>query len=92
MILINYANIPAAIALLFLLSLLYDRYVVERIETRDPPLGVTAWLVVGGVGYTLFVAGLVIGFEPVLVVLLLFSPAGIPMILGSYRRNAARAG
>ena len=32
---INYANIPGAIALLLLLSFVYDRYVVERIETRN---------------------------------------------------------
>lgn len=90
--LINYANIPGAIALLFLCSLVYDRYVVERIETRDPPVGVTAWEVVGGVGYTVFVAGMVVGFGVALIVLLLFAPAGIPMILGSHYRHLARVG
>lgn len=91
MIEINYANIPGAVALLFILSSLYDRYVVERIETRDPPVGVTAFEVVGGVGYTLVVAGLVLGFEAVLVTLFLFVAAGIPMILGSDARHTARA-
>lgn len=89
---INYANIPGAIALLFLLSLLYDRYVVERIETSDPPVGVTAWEVVGGVGYTLFVAGMVLGLEAVMVLRALFTASGIPMILGSDARHTARAG
>lgn len=92
MIPINYANIPGAIALLFLCSLVYDRYVVERIETRDPPVGVTAWEVVGGVGYTMFVAGMVVGFDVALIVLLLFAPSGIPMILGSHYRHLARTG
>ncbi len=89
---INYGNIPGAIALLFLLSFLYDRYVVERIETSDPPVGVTAWEVVGGVAYTVFIAGMVLGFEAVLVLLFLFIFSGIPMILGSDARHTARAG
>lgn len=89
---INYANIPGAIALLFLCSLVYDRYVVERIETSNPPIGVTAWEVVGGVGYTVFVAGMVVGFDVALIVLLMFVPAGIPMILGSHYRHLARTG
>lgn len=89
---INYANIPGAIALLFLLSIVYDRFVVERIETHNPPVGVTSWEVVGGVAYTVFVAGLVIGFDAALIVLLLFIPAGIPMILGSDARHTARTG
>ncbi len=92
MIQINYANIPGALALLFLLSIVYDRYVVERIETRNPPIGVTAWEVVGGVGYTLVVATLVLGLEATLVLLALFTAAGIPMILGSDARHTARAG
>lgn len=92
MILINYSNIPGAIALLFLLSIVYDRFVVERIETRTPPVGVTAFEVVGGVGYTLVVASLVLGLEAALVLLALFAAAGIPMILGSDARHTARAG
>jgi hypothetical protein len=89
---INYGAIPGAIALLFLLSFLYDRYVVGRIETSNPPVGVTAWEVVGGVGYTLFVAIAVFGLKAVLVLLALFAAAGIPMILGSDARHTARAG
>lgn len=89
---INYGNIPGAIALLVLCSLLYDRYVVERIETRDPPIGVTAWEVVGGVLYTMLIMGFVIGFEAAMLGLLLFGGAGIPMILGSHARHTARAG
>lgn len=89
---INYGNIPGTIALLFLLSFVYDRYVVERIETRVPAVGVTAWEVVGGVAYTVFVAGFVVGFDVAVIVLLLFIPSGIPMILGSDARHTARAG
>lgn len=89
---INYANIPGAIALLLLLSFVYDRYVVERIETRIPAVGVTAWEVAAGVAYTVFVAGFVVGFDVAVIMLLLFIPSGIPMILGSDARHAARAG
>lgn len=92
MIPINYANIPGAIALLFLCSLVYDRYVVERIETNNPSVGVTAWEVVGGVGYTVFVSGMVVGFDVALITLLLFASSGTPMILGSHHRNLARTG
>lgn len=89
---INYANIPGAIALLFILSFVYDRFVVDRIETRNPPVGVTAFEVVGGVGYTLVVAAMVLGLEAALVLLFLFTASGIPMILGSDARHTARAG
>lgn len=92
MISINYANIPGAIALLFLLSLVYDQLVVERIETHNPPVGVTAWEVVGGVSYTLFAASMVLGLEAAMVLLLLFAASGIPMIMGSDARHTARAG
>ena len=89
---INYANIPGAICLLVACSILYDRLVVQPIETRDPPLGVTAWEVVGGVLYTMIVTGFVIGFEASMLGLLLFGAAGIPMILGSHNRHTVRVG
>jgi hypothetical protein len=88
---INYANIPGALCLLFMCSILYDRLVVEQIETHSPSLGVTAWEVVGGVLYTMVIAGFVIGFEVAMLVLLLFVAAGIPMIMGSYARHTVRA-
>jgi hypothetical protein len=87
---INYGNIPGALALLFVLSIVYDRFVVERIETRDPPLGVTAFEVVGGVGYTIVISSIVLGLEAAFVMSMLFVASGIPMILGSHNRHMAR--
>lgn len=92
MILINYANIPGALCLLFACSLVYDRLVVDAIETHDPPLGLAAWEVVGGVLYTMVILGFVIGFEAAMPGLLLFGAAGIPMILFSHNRHLARVG
>lgn len=86
---INYGNIPGALCLLFACSMIYDRLVVERIETNKPSLGVTAWEVVGGVLYTMVIMGFVIGFEAAMLGLLMFGAAGIPMILGSHARHGA---
>ena len=73
--------------MLALAGIVYDRYVVDIIETTHPPLGVTAWLVVFGVLFTLVGASFLIGFEAFLLVLLCFAASGIPMILGSRERH-----
>lgn len=77
--------------LLLLIGTLYDRLVVDRIERLNPPIGVTAWEVVGGVTFTLLVFGMVAGWQHMMLALLLFSGSGIPMILGSSSRHAAMA-
>ena len=84
------ANLLGAWCLLFLVALLYDRLVVDRIERSDPPLGVTAWEVVAGVAFTAVVIGALTGLDMLLLILFLFSGAGIPMILGSHWRHEER--
>jgi len=88
------ADVFGGWCLLFLCSTLYDMFVVGPIESRHPPLGVTAWLVVGGVLYTAIVIGMVYNINFMLAILFLFSGAGIPMILGSHWRHqtAIKAG
>lgn len=91
MIQITAADTLAAWCLLFLMASLYDRLVVNRIEQSDQPIGVTAWEVVGGVSFTVVVFGVLFaGIDLMLVLLFLFSGAGIPMILGSYWRHQDR--
>lgn len=94
MIHINYANIPGALCLLFACGLLYDRLVVDRIETSDPPLGVTAWEVAGGVLGTMVIFGFVVGFEVAMLGVGMFAASGFWMIVGSHMRhdNRAKAG
>lgn len=85
-------DISRIMLLLALAGVIYDRYIVDVIERNDPPLGVTAWEVVGGVLFTLAGAAFLIGVEAVLVVLACFAASGIPMILGSRARHLAREG
>ena len=84
------ADLLGAWCLLFLVGLLYDRLVVDRIERNDPPLGVTAWEVVAGVAFTAVVIGMLTGLDMLLLILFLFSASGIPMILGSHWRHQDR--
>ena len=84
------ADILGAWCLLFLVALLYDRLVVDRIERMDPPIGVTAWEVVAGVTGTAVVIGMLTGLDMLLLILFMFSGAGIPMILGSHWRHQER--
>ena len=83
-------DVLIAWGVLFLLATLYDALVVSQIERSDPPLGVTAWEVAGGVGFTLVVFGILTSIETALLALLLFSASGIPMIIGSRARHAER--
>ena len=46
------SDVLGAWCLLFLLGILYNWLVVDVIERLDPPIGVTAWEVVGGVLFT----------------------------------------
>ena len=84
------ADILGAWCLLFLVALLYDRLVVDRIERMDPPLGVTAWEVVAGVAFTAVVIGMLAGIDTMMLLFFMFSGAGIPMILGSHWRHQER--
>jgi hypothetical protein len=84
-------NILGAWCLLLLCGILYDHFVVGPIERTSPPLGVTAWEVVGGVLFTAVVFGMIAGWEHMLLLLLCFSASGIPMIVGSYLRHHERA-
>ena len=74
--------------LLFLAAagVLYDAlvsYVQEQLPDRH---GVTSWLVVGGVLWTLFGVLMLEGVRVFLAVLLCFAASGTPMVIGSMRR------
>lgn len=84
------SDLLGAWCLLFLVALLYDRLVVDRIERLDPPIGVTAWEVVAGVAFTAVVFGMLAGINAMILLLFLFSASGIPMILGSHWRHDDR--
>ena len=80
-------SVLSACCFLLICGALYDRLVVDRIERAHPPLGVTAWEVVGGVSMTLVVLGLMTSWDVMGLAFLLFSASGIPMIAGSYLRH-----
>ena len=74
--------------LLFLAAtgVLYDAlvsYVQEQLPDRH---GVTSWLVVGGVLWTVFGIGILLGVQDMIVVMLCFMASGSPMIAGSMLR------
>lgn len=72
--------------LLFGCGVLYNA-VVDYVQTQLPEHhGVTAWLVVGGVGWTVLGIGIVLGIHDMIVVLLCFIASGSPMIAGSMSR------
>lgn len=48
----------------------------------------TAEMVVGGVLVTVLAAGLVVGWPAALAVLVCFTASGLPMVIGSWLRNA----
>ena len=81
------------LALLFVVGLLYNGltgYIQSQLPERH---GVTAWLVVGGVLWTLFGVLILTGIDTFLTVLLCFIASGTPMVIGSmarYRREGAR--
>ena len=73
-------------ALLATMGLLYDAlvsYVQEQLPDRH---GITAWLVVGGVLWTLFGVLMLEGISVFMRVLLCFASSGTPMVIGSMRR------
>jgi hypothetical protein len=86
------ARVLSAWCLLFLCATVYDRLVVDRIERLKPSIGVTAWEVVGGVAFTLVVYGFIAGLDAMILLFVLFSGSGLPMILGSHNRHASLAG
>ena len=72
--------------LLLTLGILYNQlvgYVQEQLPDRH---GVTAFMVVGGVTWTLLGVLLLEGVTVFLTVLLCFCASGLPMIWGSMRR------
>lgn len=88
----EFSDIVRVLILLSVAGVIYDRFVVDIIERQHPALGVTAWLVVGGVLFTLVGAAFLIGLEAALLVLLCFAASGIPMILGARARHLEREG
>jgi len=81
-------EIAAVLVFLFVLSWCYDILFVDHVvrDTRGKH-GVTAWLVVGGVGYVIFFFGLSIGVPMAIILMSFFAAAGVPMIVGSRGRN-----
>jgi hypothetical protein len=74
------------LALLLCGGILYNalvNYIQDQLPNRH---GVTAWLVVGGVGWTLVGLLLLTDLRVFLTALLCFMASGTPMILGSMRR------
>lgn len=82
-------NLPSVLIALFLCGMIYNYAVVDKIERLHPPLGVTAFEVVGGVLFTLVGFALLVGVEAMLLALLCFAASGVPMILGSLQRGSA---
>ena len=83
----TFAEAARVLIVLAVAGFVYDRYVVDRIERLHPPLGVTAWEVVGGVLFTLVGYAFLAGIEAFLLALLCFAASGVPMILGSHGRH-----
>jgi hypothetical protein len=74
--------------MLLLGGVVYDRFVVDVIETRLPPgHGVTAYEVAGGVLFTLIGLMFVTSLETFILALLCFAASGLPMILGAHARR-----
>ena len=74
------------LALLVCGGILYNalvEYVQEQLPCQH---GVTAWLVAGGVGWTLVGVLLLTDLRTFMLALLCFMASGSPMILGSMRR------
>jgi hypothetical protein len=84
------SDIASVLIMLAFAGVVYDRFVVDIIEKQHPPLGVTAWEVVGGVLFTLVGFAMLAGFEAFLLAVLCFAASGIPMILGARARHMER--
>ena len=79
--------------LLFLLvcGIMYNE-LVDYVQCQLPARhGVTAWIVVGGVLWTLFGVLLLEDMQTFLNVLLCFVASGTPMVIGSMRRYQSEA-
>lgn len=74
------------LALLFTIGLLYNGLTGYVQSQLKQPHGVTAWLVVGGVLWTLFGVLILTGIDTFLTVLLCFIASGTPMVIGSMAR------
>lgn len=73
-------------------GVVYDRFVVDVIETRLPPgHGVTAYEVAGGVLFTLVGLLLLTDLGTFILALLCFAASGLPMIVGAHHRNTKTA-
>ncbi len=80
-------EVARVLLILAIAGAVYDRFVVDKIERLHPPLGVTAWEVVGGVLFTLVGLLFLTDLETFILALLCFAASGVPMILGSHGRH-----
>ena len=86
-------EIVRVLLMLALAGVVYDRYVVNIIETTLPPgHGVTAYEVTGGVLFTLVGLMFLTDLETFILALLCFAASGVPMILGAHHRNQTATG
>jgi hypothetical protein len=88
-------SVGLAAAILLLFGIWYN-HKVEQLERAGHQEGYVSLLVAAGVGTVLVAAAAVVwplgvqALAGVLIVCLLFVPAGIPMMLGSIRRHVAQ--
>lgn len=76
------------LSLLFLFGCVWE-YLVAQLDIAGVE-GHTWELVVGGVAVTLVIAGHLIGWFNVLLLLVCFAASGAPMIVGAIRRNTVK--
>ena len=81
----NSKELAIAFVALVLFGLGYN-LIVERFQRRTQRF--TAEFVVGGVLVTVTTSGFFIGWDNVLIVIILFVGSGLPMIIGSWVRSA----
>lgn len=82
-------RVLAAIGLALVFGMGYDQ-VVGWLERNGHDRGYTAFLVVGGVAFTLLIGLLLVGQGAVLWMFVLFSASGLFMVLGSWSRSSQR--
>lgn len=81
-------EIARTLILLFLATLIYDRLFVDHVvREMDGRHGVTAWLVVFGVGIVILFFGMSLGVPMAILLTSFFIAAGLPMIVGSKGRS-----
>jgi hypothetical protein len=81
----NNTELGIAFIILLIFGFVYN-FIVERFQKRTQRY--TAELVVGGVLITVLTSGFFIGWNNVVIVLILFFASGLPMIIGSWIRSA----